>query len=188
MNVEHAGHEAAAARDLLEDAGPVRRLLTLEHRRVDELLQAARSCTTPEELQVYDEFRRGLLRHIGMEEKTLLPTAQRLRGGHALAEAAKLRLDHGAIVALLVPAPSPAVVRALRTVLAAHNPVEEGPHGVYDTCERLARDAGETDELVRQLRGAPQVPTNPNLTNPRVIEAAKRALVRAGYDPALLDE
>lgn len=188
MNVAHAEHEAQPASGAPDESGSIHRLLTLEHQRLDALLEAAGSCATAPQLQAYDEFRRGLLRHIGTEEKILFPMAQRLRAGRPLPEAAKLRLDHGAIVALLTPAPSPAVVRALRAVLAAHNPLEEGPRGVYETCEQLARDAGEAGELARQLREAPQVPTNPNLTNPRVMEAAKRALMRAGYDPALLDE
>ncbi|MEP6889972.1 MAG: hemerythrin domain-containing protein, partial [Nitrospirota bacterium] len=54
----------------------------------------------------YDQFRAGLLRHIGTEEKILLPAAQRLRGGQPLPIAAKLRLDHGAIASLLMPPPT----------------------------------------------------------------------------------
>jgi hypothetical protein len=88
-------------------------------------------------MATYDEFRRGLLKHIGMEEKILLPAAQQARGGEPLPVAAKLRLQHGAIAALMVPTPTPAIVRALRTMLAAHNEIEEGPSGLYDTCERL---------------------------------------------------
>jgi hypothetical protein len=37
-----------------------------------------------------------------MEEKVLLPFAQKKRGGEPLPIAAKLRLDHGALAALLV--------------------------------------------------------------------------------------
>jgi Hemerythrin HHE cation binding domain len=169
-----------------KQAGPIRCLLTEDHRRIEKLLDAAGSRGKPEELAAYEKFRRALLRHIGMEEKILFPAAQRLRGGDPLAEAAKLRLDHGAIVALLMPAPSPAVIRALRTVLAAHNAIEEGPEGTYEVCERLA--AGERDELLRRLKEAPEVPTNPNATNAQVLKAARRALERAGYNPALLDE
>jgi Hemerythrin HHE cation binding domain len=176
----------APSRADAEQPGPIRRILTKDHRRIDRLLDAAGSCGKPEELAAYDKFRRALLRHIGMEEKILFPAAQRLRGGDPLAEAARLRLDHGAIVALLMPAPSRAVVRALRTVLAAHNAIEEGPGGTYDVCDRLA--AGERDELLRRLKEAPEVPTNPNVTNAQVLKAARRALERAGYDPALLDE
>jgi hypothetical protein len=63
----------------------------------------------------YAGFPAGLLRHIGMEEKILLPAAQRANGGVALPVAARLRLEHGAI-ALLVPTPSPTIVAALPSV------------------------------------------------------------------------
>jgi len=53
-----------------------------------------------------------LLRHIGLEEKILLPTAQRLRGGEALVLAAKLRLHHCALIAL--PSPASSTLEAIR--------------------------------------------------------------------------
>jgi hypothetical protein len=168
-----------------ESGGPIRQFLTADHRRLDALLERAGDCTSADGLAAYHEFRRGLLKHIGIEEKILLMAAQRLRG-EPLEQAARLRSDHGALVALLMPAPTPIIVRALRAVLAAHNPIEEGPGGVYDICEKLAQ--AEAGELMRKIREAPEVPTNPNLTNPRIIDATRRALVRAGYDPALLDE
>ena len=46
------------------------------------------------DFEAYDLFRRGLLRHIAMEEKVLLPEARRLRGGSPLAIAVRLRADH----------------------------------------------------------------------------------------------
>jgi hypothetical protein len=179
MNSENAEVED------IDRAGPIRRFLTDDHRRFDALLDQAGDCSSAEELAAYHEFRRGLLKHIGIEEKILLMAAQRLRG-EPLEQAARLRSDHGALVALLMPAPTPAIIRALRAVIAAHNPIEEGPGGVYDICEQLAQ--GEAGDLLKRIREAPEVPTNPNLTNPRILEATRRALARAGYDPALLDE
>lgn len=163
----------------------LRQFLTEDHRRLDALLERSGECRTPEERAAYDQFRHGLLKHIGLEEKILLTAAARLRGA-PLEQAARLRLDHGAIVSLLMPLPTPSIIRAIRTVLAAHNPIEEGADGVYDICEKLA--AAEHDELLGKIRDAPEVPTNPNATTPRIIEATKRALVRAGYDPALIDD
>ncbi|HLI81004.1 MAG TPA: hemerythrin domain-containing protein [Candidatus Binataceae bacterium] len=159
-------------------------LLTDDHRRLDALLERSGQCDTREELVAYDAFRRGILKHIGIEEKILLTAAARLRGA-PLDQAARLRLDHGAIVSLLMPVPTPAILRAIRTVLAAHNPVEEGDGGVYEVCEKLA--VSEHDELMAKILAAPEVPTNPNSTTPRIIEAARNALRRAGYDPAMLD-
>jgi len=163
----------------------IRQFLTDDHRRLEALLDRSGECHSPEELAAYDEFRRGLLKHIGIEEKILLTAAARLRGA-PLEQAARLRLDHGALVSLLMPNPTPSIIRAIRTVLSAHNPLEEDAGGVYDICEKLA--GSEHDDLLGKIRHAPDVPTNPNATTPRIIEAARHALVRAGYDPALLDD
>lgn len=164
--------------------GPIASLLIADHRRMDALLERIGACTHPEELAAYHEFRGRLLKHIGIEEKILLAAAQRLRG-EPLAQAARLRLDHGALVSLLMPNPTPAIVRAIRTIIAAHNPIEEGEGGVYDICETLAAD--EAEDLLRRIRQAPEVPTNRNMTTDKVMEAARRAIARAGYDPSLLD-
>jgi hypothetical protein len=163
----------------------IRQFLTDDHRRLEALLDDSGECHAPEDLAAYDEFRRGLLKHIGIEEKILLAAAARLRGA-PLEQAARLRLDHGALVSLLMPNPTPSIIRAIRTVLAAHNPLEEGAGGVYDICEKLA--GSEHDDLLEKIRRAPEVPTNPNATTPGIIEAARRALVRAGYDPSLLGD
>jgi len=134
----------------------------------------------------YDEFRRGLLKHIGMEEKILLPASQRLRGGEPLELAARLRLDHGALAALLVPTPTPVILRTLHTILESHNRVEEEAGGVYESCERLAGDAA--DQLLAQLQAAPEVPAAAHVDSPKVTAATRRALARAGYSETLLDD
>lgn len=59
--------------------GPIVRYLTEDHAGLDTLLRRGASDSA-----AYDEFRRRLLRHIGMEEKVLLPAAQRIRGGERL--------------------------------------------------------------------------------------------------------
>ncbi|MCC6765907.1 MAG: NnrS family protein [Deltaproteobacteria bacterium] len=164
--------------------GPVAAYLVADHERLDALL--ARTVRHPDALDpvAYDRFRRGLLRHIGMEEKILLPAAQRRRGGEPLPEAARLRSDHGALAALLVPRPTPAIIAAIRHVIAAHNVLEEEPRGVYAVCEALVGDAGEA--LAAALRDAPEVPVHAPVDDVRVLDATRRALARAGYDPALV--
>jgi hypothetical protein len=164
--------------------GPIYRMLAADHTRLDDLVARAAAGREHIDPVPYDAFRRGLLKHIAMEEKILLPAAQRLNGGEPLAIAARLRLDHGAIAALLVPTPNHRIVAALKTILAMHNPLEEGAGGLYETCDRLA--AGRGDEIVRQLAGAPDVPVAPHNDGPKVMPAARRALARAGYDEALL--
>jgi hypothetical protein len=160
-------------------SGPIFRFLAADHARLDGLLQ--RAATDPDhiDLRLYSEFRAGLLKHIGMEEKVLLPTAQRARGDEPLPIAAKLRLDHGAIAALLVPTPTPAIVSALRSILAAHNEIEEGPNGLYETCDQLL--GAESGAVLDRLRRYPEVPLAPHNDEPRVMEATRRALMRAGY-------
>ena len=90
------------------------RFFAADHRRLDTFLRRAMTDAEVIDRGAYAEFRAGLLRHIGMEEKILLPAAQRLGGGKPLAMAAKLRLDHGALAALLVPTPTPTIIAVLR--------------------------------------------------------------------------
>ena len=160
--------------------GPLSRFLAADHVRLDGLLQRAVADAGAINLATYAAFRAGLLTHISLEEKILLPAAQRWHGGTPLPLAAKLRLDHGALAALLVPTPTPAIIAAIRTVLAAHNALEEGPGGVYERCEQLA--GAEADALLAQLQAAPEVPVAPYSDGPQVMSVVRRALARAGYD------
>ena len=159
--------------------GPLHRFLADDHARLDALLQRAMHDPVHIDAAAYAAFRAGLLRHIGMEEKILLPAAQRARSGEPLPIAARLRLDHGALAALLVPRPTPEVSAAIRAILAAHNPIEEGPGGLYDTCEQLA--GAELDALLARLRAAPEVRVAPHVDGPRVLASARRAIERAGF-------
>lgn len=160
--------------------GIIHRYLADDHDRLDALLE--RSISDPENIDIsaYAQFRSGLLKHIGMEEKILLPAAQRIRSGEPLPVAAKLRLDHGALAAMLVPTPTARVVAAIRAILKFHNPIEEDPGGMYDQCEELAGAGAE--QILRQLQEAPEVRVLPHVDSPFVMEAARRALARAGYE------
>ena len=93
--------------------------------------------------------------------------------------AAKLRLDHGALGALLAPTATPAIVAAIRTILKAHNSIEEGADGLYEQCETLA--GAKAEQILIQLRNTPQVKVAPHMDAPKVIEATRRALGKAGY-------
>lgn len=159
-------------------AGPLSRFLADDHRRLEALLDRATAGPGPIDPVSYEEFRAGLLRHIGMEEKILLPAARRARGGVPLPVAGQLRLDHGAIAALLVPTPTPALVAKLRTILAAHDALEEDPQGGYDTCDQLL--AGESEVLIEQLRAFPEVRTAPHNDGPAVERHIAETLALAG--------
>lgn len=161
-------------------SGPLSRFLAEDHARLDGLLQRAVTDTGAINHAAYAAFRAGLLTHIGMEEKILLPAAQQWHGGAPLPMAAQLRLDHGALAALLVPTPTPAIIAALRVILTAHNALEEGPGGLYETCEQLA--GAEAAGLLAQLQAAPEVPVAPYSDGPQVMPVVHRALTRAGYN------
>jgi Hemerythrin HHE cation binding domain len=164
--------------------GKIYRYLADDHRRLDALLGRAMSDPENIDAAAYAQFRSGLLKHIGMEEKVLLPAAQKLRGGEPLPVAPRLRLDHGALAALLVPSPTAPVVAAIRAILKVHNPIEEDPGGMYDQCEELA--GAEADQILRQLQNYSEVRVVPHVDGPFVIEATRRALAKAGYDLAVI--
>lgn len=136
--------------------GAIERFMSDDHARMDRLLAGAERADGSVDEEIYAELRHDLLRHIGMEEKVLLPYARAKRGGEALPVAARLRADHGLIGKLLVRSPSPAIVGELRAVLARHNPLEEGAEGVYATCDALA--GAESEAVVERLRAQPRVP------------------------------
>jgi hypothetical protein len=162
------------------NAGPLTRFLVEDHRRLDALLQSAFAHTGQVGQGAYAQFRAGLLRHIGMEEKILLPAIQRLRGGKALPIASKLRLDHGALAALLMPNPTAPIIARIRGILKDHNPLEEGPGGLYETCDELA--GSDSERLLADMRAAPEVKVMPHTDGPAVMNAVRRALERAGYE------
>jgi len=163
-----------------ENAGPITEFLVEDHRRLDALLQSAVAHADHVDRGAYDQFRAGLLRHIGMEEKILLPAAQRLRDGEPLHIVSILRLDHGALASLLMPLPTAAVIAKIRAVLKVHNTIEEGPGGLYETCDELA--GSDAAQLLAKLQAAPELTVLPCSDSPAVMPAVQRALERAGYD------
>jgi hypothetical protein len=136
--------------------GPIERFMTEDHVRLDALLARAAPPSGTIDEATYAEFREGLLRHIGMEEKVLLPEMKRLRGGEPMPIAKALRKDHGLIAALLVPPPTHERVERIRAALAAHNPLEEGPEGLYASCDGIA--GSEASAIVERLAAQPRVP------------------------------
>lgn len=159
--------------------GPIYRFLADDHERLANLLQRAAARPAEIDLAAYAEFRAGLLKHIAIEEKILLPFAQEKRGGEALPIARKLRTDHGALAALLVPTPAQGIIATIRMILEGHNPIEEGAGGLYETCEALA--GSEVNALLERVRSAPEVRVAPHVDTELVREATRRAVGRAGY-------
>ena len=155
-------------------AGPIYDYLSRDHARLDALL--CQSIVRPEEIEnsSYAAFRAGLLRHIGLEEKILLPAARRARDGVPLPVAVQLRRDHGVLAALLVPTPTLEIMAAIRELLETHNALEECEGGLYETCEALV--GTEVDSIIARLRDAPEVPVAPHFDGPRVHEHIRTLL------------
>ena len=151
-----------------------------DHRQIDLFLKKALKQPGEIELNYYHQFRSRLLRHIKMEEKLLFPTAKKVNPELITELIPKYRLDHGAITALMVPVPTLSLLKVIRYILKKHNIAEEETGGLYDICESLTQ--GQTQELLEELRATKEVPVHPPNTIPLALEAAKRALLRAGYD------
>src|SRR5215831_2872352 len=138
----------------------ISRYLEEDHKRIEDALGRAVNRRGEIEPTAYEEFRGALLRHIGMEERILLPVARSARGGKSLPQAEQLHLDHGALAALLVPTPTKTIVAAIGSILERHNAIEENPGGVYEQCEQLA--SLDADAILARLRAAPDVAMAPH--------------------------
>jgi len=159
--------------------GPIHRYLAADHDRLDELFHRASADTRNIDLESYRLFREGLLRHIGMEENVLLPEAQRRGGGVPLAVADRIRRDHGALAALMVPPPSRSIINTIRAILLVHNALEEQEGGLYQECEQLV--GAEAEALLERLKAVPPPPLRGFNGGPGIMDATRRAVERAGY-------
>jgi Hemerythrin HHE cation binding domain len=154
----------------------IRRYVVDDHARLDELL--TRSTASPElDLPAFERFRAGLLRHIGIEEKILLPELRR-RTGQPHPSAARLRLDHAAIAALMVPTPDHALVSELRSILEDHNAAEEAGDGLYVAFDALPAD--EAAALMEKLSAVREPPLAKHFDGSGSVRTAEAALALAG--------
>ncbi len=159
---------------------PLHQFFTEDHHRIDRLLNKATEKENEIDLDYYHQFRKGLLRHIKMEEKTLFPAAKKVNDALMQKLIPRYRLEHGALTALMVPPPVSSLIKVIRYVLEKHDLAEEEPGGLYDVCEALTH--GQTQQLLNELAAVKEVPVHPTNPAPIAIESARRALERAGYD------
>jgi len=143
--------------------------MSADHARLDALLDRIVRDDGSIDEDAYAPFRRGLLTHIGIEERILFPEI-RSRGG-VVAVVEKLHHDHALIAALLVPPPTKWEIDLIKAVLADHNPLEEGPGGLY---EQIG------DEVVDRVRAFPEVPVAPHSDTPHLRYSIELLLKRAG--------
>ena len=139
-------------------AGALHHFLSRDHARLDALLSA---CLAPGDAipsEDYDAFRRGLLRHIGIEERLLFPE---LRKKHGLTELERqLHRDHAALAALLVPPPTRRELEQIAAILRSHNVLEETSEGLYEIIESLSGD--ELPALLAAIDALPEVRLAPH--------------------------
>ena len=159
--------------------GVLSQYLSNDHDRLDALLTRAAAKPGIIDMEPYSEFRKGILRHISMEEKIVLPAIARWQGGRKAAIAERLRLDHGAIVSLLVPPPTHSIILTLRSIFEVHNPLEEQKGGLYELLDTLA--GSDTEKILRQLHAAPAISLLPHNERPDALETTRHAVERAGY-------
>jgi len=159
-------------------------LLSADHDRLDALLRQAAADPRAVDVEAYEAFRRGLLKHVGMEEMILIPAARRADGAPLAELAARVRLDHGALTALLVPSPTPRILRAVTAILEPHNELEEGAgRGLYDACAQVL--GAQAGSVLERLRGARDIPPAAHTDGPAVMAVVRRALAAAGYERLL---
>lgn len=151
--------------------GPITTLLSADHVRIGGLIARAHEG----DQEAYAQMRGALLRHIGIEEKILLP-ALRAKRGAPWKHAQQLRRDHSAIAAMLVPPPSAALLARLVTFLGLHDPLEEGEDGLYAEADRWLHDE---PGLLARIQQAPIPPLADNFEGARAHAQIDLLLERA---------
>jgi len=150
-----------------------------DHNQLEDFLNQATAIAGEIDMEPYDKFRRGLLRHISIEEKIAIPTILQITG-NAVEDAARIRSDHGAIGALLVMSPTASIIATLRSILEVHNAMEEKENGFYSLLDNIT--GTDEEDLLQRMHLAPEVPASKYNDKQGVLDAVKRAVVRSGYE------
>lgn len=139
----------------------VRDFLGRDHARLDSLLERSLGEDGLVDREVYQELRRGLLQHIAMEEKVLIPAVRQADPDDVehVANLLRLRRDHGRIAHLLTIEPQPFVIKELAGILGPHNALEEDEHGLYGRADALGR--AEAERLVAEMKAVAPVKVAP---------------------------
>lgn len=153
------------------------RYLTDDHTRLDALLARAVADPACFDVEAFEQFRTGLLRHIGIEEKILFPEAKRLAGERPLPGLDRVRMEHAALASLLVPTPDRALALEIAALLRIHNAREEGKGALYQLCESLPGFDGEA--LTRRARAAAPPPLAAHFDGEGAMRTAAEALSSA---------
>jgi hypothetical protein len=139
-------------------AGSLHEFLSRDHARLDALLSACLAAGDAIPYEHYDAFRRGLLRHIGIEERLLFPELRKQRGATGLER--QLHRDHAALAALLVPPPTRREIEQIAAILESHNVLEETSGGLYEIIESLSGEG--LPSLLEAIHALPEVRLAPH--------------------------
>ena len=161
-------------------AGVLYRYLASDHGRLDHLLEQAAAKHGGIDVESYADFRKGLLRHISIEEKIVFPAVAKCQGRDKIALTDRLHIDHAAIVSLMVPPPSLSIIQTLKSVFAVHNPLEENDGGLYDLFEAWV--GADIHIILEEITAAPAVAVLPHNPKPELLQLAKQAVRRAGHE------
>lgn len=145
---------------------PVTGLLTADHRRLDAVLADVKQEVKDQDLararSLFAGFRRGLERHILVEEEVLFPAFEHHTGAREGGPTAVMRAEHaeirrlmadvaGALEAAEGPPATTTPLAELTAILYAHNGKEE--RILYPMSDRaLAEDEPARHEIARRMR------------------------------------
>jgi hypothetical protein len=152
--------------------GVLHEFLARDHKRLDAHLALCLASGDQIPYDSYDAFRRGLLRHISIEERVLFPLLRKHCGATDIER--QLHDDHAALAALLVPPPTQRELDSIVSILETHNHLEEDPAGLYDLIETLAGNG--LDELMARAHAIPEVRVAPHASSPIVFSSIETLL------------
>ena len=156
--------------------------LSDDHGRLDDLLECAAADGRPIDIQVYSNFPAGLLHHVVIEEKIVMPAIKKFQNGREAEVAARLRRDHGALAGPLVPSPTPSIVTTIRSILRVRNPLEEKKVGLCQILDKVTGEEGGA--LLEKMRAVPEVRALSHDDPSGILDATCRAVERAGHRAA----
>lgn len=153
----------------------VQRLLE-DHASNQGKLQACVRADGTVDLERFNEFRHGLLRHIAIEETLVMPALARILGAEPVMRKAQRR-EHAGIAALCVPTPSLEWIEDLRELLAHHQRVEEAPDSLHDL---VAQHLADDEALLEAVKSFPRLTLPDFAHGPRVKALLQQVMVLVG--------
>jgi hypothetical protein len=146
----------------------------------EEIIALSLDARAPDgiDTEAYERFRERLLRHIGIEERLLFPMVEHADAGPLVTAIDELRIDHAALVSLLVPTPDPVLAQEIAGLLELHDELEDRSGGIYDQCMALLDD-DTADAILFEACECLPVQTAKYFDGPGTVRTAAAALEKA---------